>query len=275
MAFRNIIGALIVAAVACIALGAFAQQAKRQVGYQDTPMLPGNKWHVHDGTRPQPKAVDPGTASTPDKPGRAPADAIVLFDGTDLSKWSDGAGNASKWKLENGAMYPVKGSGMNVTREQFGDCQVHVEYQMPNPPRGIDQDRGNSGIFLMGQYEVQVLDNYQNETYADGYAGSVYGQTPPMVNACRKPGEWQTMDIVFTVPRFAADGKLLRPAYETVFHNGVCVQNHTELIGATVWRQLAKYTPHAPKGPLALQDHSHPVHFRNVWVREIKPSDEQ
>src|SRR5437868_1648465 len=188
------------------------------VGYTATPMLPGGKWHVHAPDRPQPRVVTPGTFSTPDQPGKPPADAIVLFDGTDLSKWRAADGKPSGWKVESGAMIvpPAKtpGGGDIFTKEEFGDCQLHVEFATPTPPKGDSQGRGNSGIFLLGLYEFQVLDSYNNRTYADGGAASMYGQVPPLVNASRPPGEWQTYDIVFTAPRFK-DGKLETPAYVT------------------------------------------------------------
>lgn len=251
-----------------------ADENKPKVGYKDTPLLPGGKWHVHDGDRPQPPIVTPGTESTQDAPGKPPSDAVVLFDGSDLSKWTDSKGKPSGWILENGAMItpPAKtpGGGEIRTKDEFGDCQLHVEWSAPNPPKGRDQGRGNSGVFLFGRYEVQVLDCYDNITYADGYAGAVYGQTPPMANACRKPGEWNTYDIIFTGPRFK-DGQVETPAYLTLIHNGVLLQNHTPLLGATVWRALAKYSPHGPKGYIALQDHGNPVRFRNIWIRELKP----
>jgi hypothetical protein len=167
----------------------------------------------------------------------------------------------------------TKGGGTLVSKEQFGDCQLHVEFASPNPPQGVDQGRGNSGVIIMGRYEIQVLDNYGNETYPDGQCGSIYGQYPPLVNACRKPGEWQTYDIIFTAPRFQ-DGKLVKPAYETVIHNGVLLHNHTEVMGAMTHRALPQYTPHGDRGPLVLQDHGNPVRYRNIWYRELKGYDE-
>jgi hypothetical protein len=261
----------LVAAAAAVGLG-LSVQAQQSLGFKDTPMLPGGKWHVHDGDRPQPKAVDPGTASTQAEPGRPPSDAVVLFDGKDLSKWHGDRGPA-EWTVENGYFQVKAGSGTLTTKEEFGDCQIHVEWSSPNPPRGEGQDRGNSGVLIMGRYEVQVLDSYNAKTYPDGQASAIYGQYPPLVNASRKPGEWQTYDILFTGPRFDGE-KLIRPAYETVLHNGVVVHNHAEVLGPMVYRQLAHYTPHGPKGPLALQDHGHPVRYRNIWVRELKDYDQ-
>jgi hypothetical protein len=170
-------------------------------------------------------------------------------------------------------MEVVPRTGDIITREKFGDCQLHVEWAAPNPPRGEDQDRGNSGVYLMGLYEVQVLDSYNAKTYPDGQAAAIYGQFPPLVNASRKPGDWQIYDIIFTAPRFK-DNALMTPAFVTVIHNGVVVHNHKALIGATVHRALARYTPHPEKAPLQLQDHSHPVRYRNIWIRPLTGYDE-
>src|SRR5687768_680566 len=248
-----------------VAIG-FAALAQN-LGYSDTPFLPGGKWRVHDGSRPQPRVVDPGT------PGAPPADAIVLFDGKDLSKWQNN-GSPAKWKVENGYFEVVRNTGTLETKESFsGDCQLHVEWMAPNPPRGSSQGRGNSGVFLMGRYEIQVLDSYESKTYPDGQAASIYGQHPPLVNASRKPGEWQSYDILFTGPRFK-DGKVARPAYATVLHNGVAVHHHAELIGPMAHKVIAPYTPHGEKGPIGLQDHGDPVRFRNIWIRELKDYDQ-
>ncbi len=265
-------------AAACTLEARALQEAKRKIGFKDTPMLPGDKWHVHDGDRPIPPVVTPGTFSTQDEPGKPPSDAVVLFDGKDLSKWHVGRDQPAGWKIEDGAMIGTPGSqpggGTITTNDEFGDCQLHVEWSAPNPPKGQDQGRGNSGVLIMGRYEIQVLDSYENLTYADGQAAAIYGQYPPLVNASRKPGEWQTYDILFTAPRFTTDGKVESPAYVTVFHNGVVVHNHTAMLGPMVYRALARYTPHGPKGPLSLQDHGNPVRFRNIWVRELKGYDE-
>jgi 3-keto-disaccharide hydrolase len=232
-----------------------------------------NKWKIHDPNRPLPPVVDPGTPSTQDLPGHAPSDAVVLFDGKDLSKWAYKDGTAAKWKVENGYAEVVVKTGYIYTREAFGDCQLHVEYAEPIPPKGESQERGNSGVFLMGLYEIQVLDSYQNKTYADGQAAAVYGQYPPLVNASRAPGQWQSYDIIFHGPRFAKDGKLLRPAHVTVFHNGVLVQDNVELTGPTAHGARPPYSPHAEKLPLALQDHGDPVRYRNIWIRELKTAE--
>src|SRR5437879_5191296 len=206
---------LIVVAPAVLAgalIGIFAAKAQQNnLGYQDTPMLPGGKWHVHDGTRPQPKVIDPGSFSTQETQGKAPSDAIVLFDGTDLSKWvADKDGGPAKWKVENG--YAIIGGGGIHTKDDIGDCQLHIEWSAPTPPKGSSQGRGNSGVIFFNRYEVQVLDSYDNQTYPDGQAASIYGSWPPLVNAMKKPGEWNVYDIVFIVPRFE-DGKLTKPGY--------------------------------------------------------------
>lgn len=262
----------IAGAIAAVVLLAGRPLAQK-VGYTDTAMLPGDKWHVHDGNRPQPKIIDPGTASTADAPGRPPSDATVLFDGKDTSHWRDGGRNPTKWVLDNGALASVPGSGYAFSKEEFGDCQLHLEFAEPTPPKGRDQGRGNSGVFFCnGTFEIQVLDSYDNITYPDGQCAAIYGQHPPLVNACRKPGEWQTYDILWTAPKFA-DGKLVSPAYATIIHNGVAVHNHVELYGPTDHRVRRPYTPLPPKGSIGLQDHGNPVRYRNIWVRELKDYD--
>ena len=246
-----------------------APAVEDKLGHQDTPLIPGSKWHVHDGLRPQPKIVTPGSWNSDKGVVDAPSDAIVLFDGKDLSKWKSGDADA-KWKVENGYFEVVAGSGTLATRGEFGpDVQLHIEFATP-PPKGDGQGRGNSGVFFYGRYEIQVLDSFDNPTYPDGQATAVYGQTPPLVNASRKPGEWQVYDIVFNGPRFK-EGKLETPAFVTIFHNGVLTQNHTQLTGATPHLQVGAYTPHPEKGNISLQDHGNPMRFRNVWIRELKP----
>ena len=223
-------------------------------------------WKSHDLSRPQPKVVTAGI-----KPGGPPSDAIVLFDGNDLSQWLSSNGAEPKWKVVDGAMESVPRSGYVVSRQKFGDCQVHVEFASPKNVKGTGQGRGNSGVFLMGEFEVQVLDSYENQTYSDGSAGSIYGQYPPLVNASRKPGEWQTYDIVFKRPRFDAKGNLTSAARLTVFHNGVLVQDGNEALGPTNWIRHKAYENMAGKteGPLSLQDHGNPVRYRNIWVRNL------
>ena len=231
------------------------------------------KWKVHDPDRPAPPAIDSGTASTQESPGRPPSDAVVLFDGKDLSKWAHKDGSAAKWKVENGYFEVVPKTGEIHTREAFSDCQLHVEFTEPAPPKGEGQDRGNSGVFLQGLYETQVLDSYQSKTYADGQASAIYGQYPPQVNASRPPGQWQTYDIVFTAPRFA-QGRLDKPAVVTVFHNGIVVHNADPFWGPTAHRKIDPYTPGTAKGPITLQDHGNPVRYRNVWVRRLQAYDQ-
>jgi len=230
---------------------------------------PDPKYKIHDESRPLPPIVTPGTASAPDAPGKAPSDAIIVFDGSNLDKWAGKDGGAAKWKVENGYAEVVAHTGYIHTKESFGDCQLHVEFMEPVPPHGEGQERGNSGVFLMDTYEIQVLDSYENKTYADGQAGSVYGQYPPLVNAARPPGQWQSYDIVFRGPRFDPGGKLMRPARVTVFHNGVLVQDNVELTGPTGHGERPPYKPGPDKGPLALQDHGNPVRYRNIWIRPL------
>lgn len=222
---------------------------------------------------PQPRVVTPGTASTQDRAGTAPSDAVVLFDGKDLSNWSADDGKKTKWVVEDGAMLPTKDSGMIRSKGEYGSCQLHVEFQTPAPVEGEGQGRGNSGVFLMGQYEVQVLDNYENTTYPDGQAGALYGRKPPLVNACRKPGEWQCYDIIFHRPVFDENGQVVKRATFTVLHNGVLIQDHYDLSGGNGWlgpHAVTDYVAHGDKGPIMLQDHGNPVRFRNIWVRELK-----
>jgi len=228
-----------------------------------------SKWKIHDPNRPLPPIVSPGTSSTPDSPGKPPSDAVILFDGKDLFRWSHKDGSAAKWKVENGYAEVVPKTGYIYTRDSFGDCQLHVEFAEPTPPKGESQDRGNSGVFLMGTYEIQVLDSYDNKTYADGQAAAVYGQFPPLVNSSRPPGQWQSYDIVFHGPRFDQSGKLLRPARVTVFHNAVLVQDNVELSGPTEHGERPPYKPGPEKAPLALQDHGDLVRYRNIWIREL------
>ena len=237
--------------------------ARAGEGYVDTPLLPGGKWHVHDKNRPHPPVVTPGPATEPMAP---PADAVVLFDGKDLSQWGGGT-----WKVENGFVEANK-TGNITTKEKFGSCQLHIEWMEPKP-QGSGQGRGNSGVFLMGRYEIQVLDSYKSETYADGQCAGIYGQTPPLVNACRPPGEWQTYDIAFEAPVFK-DGKILKHAFVTIFQNGVLVQNHTEILGGTSHRSLPSTDPHGEKESISLQDHGNPIRYRNIWIRPVKSIEE-
>lgn len=263
---------LATAAGVLVATAAIVAQNNPDLGFEDTPMLPNQPWHVHDDRRPHPGVVTPGTCSTQDKPGRAPSDAVVLFDGKDLSKWTGPDGRPSDWKVQNG-YFEVGGRGDLVTKDKFGDCQLHVEGSEPPNIQGTSQGRGNSGVILMSRYEIQVLDCYNNPTYADGQAGAIYGQWPPLVNACRPPGQWQMYDIVFEAPKFQGN-KLVKPAYQTVFHNGVLLHNHKEVIGRMVYRQVGTYAPHAAEEPLMLQNHHNPVRYRNIWIRRLHGYDE-
>lgn len=213
--------------------------------------------------QPEPAIVVPADS------GFAPSDAIVLFDGGDLDHWRHVDGGTVEWTSEDGVMTVVAGSGDIETVQGFGDVQLHIEWRTPQIVSGEGQGRGNSGIYLQSRYEVQVLDSYQNRTYSNGQAASIYKQHIPLVNASRPPGEWQSYDIVFLAPRFAAAGSLERPAFITVFHNGVLVQNHVEIHGETLYRGRPAYTPHRARQPLRLQDHSNPVSFRNIWIREL------
>ena len=228
------------------------------------------KWKIHDPTRPMARVVTPG-----DEDRLPPSDAIVLFDGTDLSAWkgTKQPGQPAEWKVENGYMEVTPDTGAIDTKQGFGSCQLHIEWASPDLANGDSQGRGNSGVYLMGLYEVQVLDSYHSTTYADGQAGAVYGQHPPLVNVCKAPGQWQTYDIIFHAPKF--DGsKLVRPADMTVLQNGVLIQDHWILTGPTAWKERPPYSPHPDKLPLSLQDHGNPVRYRNIWIRPLQETKE-
>jgi hypothetical protein len=229
-------------------------------------MAQAQQWPQHSMDRPRPPVVQPGPEQPP---APAPSDAIVLFDGSGLAQWRSQDGGPAKWLVKDGYVEVVPGTGMLVSARPFGDVQLHIEWRTPTPPKGEGQERGNSGIFLMGMYEVQVLDSYQNDTYPDGQAGAIYGQNPPLVNASRPPGAWQTYDIVFRRPRFKPDSTVERPVRMTIFHNGVLVQDAFELIGPTANRARPPYKAHADKLPLTLQDHGNPTRYRNIWIREL------
>lgn len=241
-------------------------------GYNDTPQITGQKWKVHDMERPRPVKVSPGAAVNE----APPSDAIVLFDGKDLSQWvtrgKTGAAEEPTWKVEQGYIEIVPKTGKLVTKQSFGDCQLHVEWMVPASDTGKGQGIGNSGIELMTRYEIQVLESNENLTYADGGAGAIYGVWPPLVNPARPKGEWNVYDIAFEAPRFDGD-KVIKPAYATVIFNGVLVQNHKAFLGSTVWRKNGVYTPHPAEQPLSLQDHSQPVRFRNIWIRRVTDSN--
>ncbi len=244
-----------------------AAEPKPTVQYVDTPT---GRWMVHDEARPAPPIITPGgRRSSP------PSDATVLFDGTQASmaNWTDTKGQPTKWIVGDGYMESVKGAGYIQTKQEFGSCQLHVEFATPSTVQGTSQGRGNSGVFLQGQYEIQVLDSYENKTYPDGQCGALYGRAVPLVNACRKPGEWQTYDVIYHRPMFDKGGKVTRKATFTVFQNGVLIQDHVALEGGTGWinaHTVTDYKAHGDKGPIQLQDHGNPVRYRNIWIRELK-----
>jgi hypothetical protein len=237
--------------------------------------LPGQPWKVHDRSRPQARKVVPGLPVPSKQP---PSDAIVLFDGKDLSRWNtrgrDGKVTEPAWKVENGYCELVPRTGSLMTKEAFGDCQLHLEWMTPigTDPSRVGQMRGNSGVILMGRYEIQVLSSYDNITYADGAAGGIYGLYPPLVNPCRPEGEWNAYDIVFKAPSFQ-DGSLVKPAFLTLFFNDVLAHDHVQLLGSTDTLPIAKYQPHAAEEPLLLQGHAGPVRYRNIWIRRLKGYD--
>ena len=242
MRLMRLMGAVMMLMATAIATAAFVDEYKS-----------GIVW-------PKPAIIDVGPA--PATPAPVPSDAIVLFDGKDLSAWNGG----EHWPIADGAATTAKES--ITSKQAFGDCQIHLEFATPSKVEGSGQGRGNSGLYLMGQYEVQILDSFDNETYFDGQCGAIYKQQPPTVNACRKPGEWQTYDILFTAPRFTEDGQVEKPGFVTVLHNGVCVHNHFELQGSTSYTEPPKYFKHADKLPLHIQFHGNTTRFRSIWVRE-------
>jgi hypothetical protein len=256
--------AILLAVLAAFGIGCNGSQEMADAGVELTSLEDSVRAAVlTEVWEPVPAVVTPGRAGAP------PSDAIVLFDSGDLSEWAAEEGGDAGWRVEGGAMTVVTGSGSIVTRRGFGDIQLHIEWRAPAEVRGESQGRGNSGVYFMQRYEIQVLDSYENSTYPNGQAGAIYKQHIPLVNASRGPGEWQTYDVVFTAPRFDADGTLLSPAYMTAFHNGVLIQNHAELRGPTVWIGEPEYEAHPDRVPILLQDHGNPVSYRNIWVREI------
>ena len=212
---------------------------------------------------PVPPVVTPGEGT------KAPSDAIVLFGGTNLNEWTNDKGGPAGWIVADGCMTVKAGTGMIKTKQGFGDCQLHIEWRAPAEVKGESQGRGNSGIFLQDRYEVQVLDCYNNKTYSNGQTGSIYKQSIPLVNACKKPGEWQVYDIIYMAPRFSENGRIAVPARITVLHNSVLIQNNVEIRGTTPYIGLPEYIPHSIKEPLSLQDHGNPVSYRNIWIREL------
>jgi hypothetical protein len=250
--------------IACLIAGAGLFACLADEGGR--PERPVARWRQHDIRRPRPPVVEPAEAGIALKP---PKDAIVLFDGTSLDAWKSAWGGPVKWRVVDGTLETVPGAGMIETKGTYGDIQLHVEWAAPVPAVGTGQDRGNSGVFLMGDFEIQVLDSFNADTYADGQAGAIYGQYPPLFNASRPPGQWQTYDVAFRRPRFDSSGKLLAPARITLFHNGILVQNNEESFGPTSWLKWLAYTDRGGRGPIALQDHDHPVRYRNIWLREL------
>ncbi len=267
-------GVFVVLSLGFSQLAITADEKPAPIGYTDTPLVPGQKWRVHDASRPEPYGVIAGTEGNQCRPGRPPSDAIVLFDGTDLSKWAGSDGKAAKWKVENGYMEVVAKTGAIKTKQGFGSCQLHVEFATPARVEGDSQHRGNSGVFLMDSYEIQILDSYHNRTYSDGQAAAIYGQYPPLVNSSRAPGKWQTYDIIFEAPKFDGD-KVVKPAYVTILHNGVLVHHHAKILGHVVHADAPKYVPHPEKAPISLQDHGNPMRFRNIWIRPLRGYDER
>lgn len=239
-----------------------AKDGSGVVGYKDTPVQPWSGFHVHDPDRPAPKKIEPGESGRGDLAGTAPSDAVVLFDGKDLEQWQPSA-----WKLEGGLL--VATNGPLKTKQDFGDCQLHVEFQEPVEQTDNMMNRGNNGVMLLGCIEVQIFDSYTTKIYPDGQAAAIYSQTPPLVNACRKPGEWQSYDIVFVAPKFDAAGKLTAPARLTVLHNGVLVHLNQEVYGHSPHAGLASYAGVQAKAPLSFGAHNCPVRFRNIWIRNL------
>jgi hypothetical protein len=264
---KSLIYLLIGAGLSVLGLGrghsaelVFAKDGSGVYGYKDTPILPWCGYHVHDPDRPAPPRVDPGPPLPPTPP---PSDALVLFDGRDLSKWQPTA-----WKLVDDCVEATDGD--LVTQDSFGSFQLHLEWLAPANFEGPWYNRGNNGVFLHGLYEIQIFDSFNEKIYPDGQAAAIYGQTPPLVNACRPPGQWQSFDIIFLAPEFQ-NGKLVWPARVTVFHNGVLVHLNQEIHGATGHRIVPRYDPKVTRGPIRLNGHGCPVRFRNIWLRPLEP----
>jgi len=269
---NRVVLAGVLACLLAIAAGCAVEQTTKEGEKMMYVKTDTGRWLVHDMNRPAPAVISPGTESTATEAGEAPSDAIVLFDGTDLSKWTSRRGGPAKWSVQGGFMEAVKDAGDIKTKEKFGSCQLHVEFTTPSRVTGTGQGRGNSGVFLMGIYEVQVLDSYKNTTYPDGQCGALYGRAVPLVNACREPGEWQSYDIIFHRPIFKGK-KVVRKATFSILQNGVLVHDHVELEGGTDWRgehAVSEYEPHEDKGPIMLQDHGNPIRYRNIWIRELR-----
>ncbi|NLF09793.1 MAG: DUF1080 domain-containing protein [Pirellulaceae bacterium] len=271
--FNRFFAVLILGSFAIGVIAPFDGRAEDDgLGYKYTPQLPNSKWRVHDRNRPQAPKVVPG-----ETPGAPPSDAVVLFDGTDFTQWektkaknlgAESGDDALDRKLIQDGSFDIMKTGWIQTKQHFGDCQLHIEWAAPKKADAGNLDWGNSGIFFLGQYELQVLESHDNKIYADGMAGAIYGQTPPLANPARKPGEWQTFDVIFTAPRFAGE-KLLSPAYITVLWNGVLVQNHTEIMGSTRHLTFPNYRSFESSAPLVIQPHRSAVRYRNIWIRPL------
>ncbi|MGJ8679507.1 3-keto-disaccharide hydrolase [Paraglaciecola sp.] len=268
--FVRLITAVSLSASLCGIAQSANQQKQDVFGYTNTPIIPGTQWHVHDPRRPQPEVVTPKSAVVQ----QAPADAIVLFDGSNMDAFERSKDSKPvQWLIEDGVVTiqkdPKTGKNQSIrTKEKLGDMQLHIEWRSPVKTDKKRQQKGNSGLYIMGRYEVQILDSYQNPVYPDGQAAALYGQTPPLANASLPPGVWQSYDIVFEAPKFDDKGKLTKKAHATVFHNGVLVQHRTPLNGPTGHKSVKEYQAHGPS-PLVIQDHSSPVSFRNIWVRKL------
>lgn len=272
MTTKHIVRSLISSLISLGTASSVFAATQQGLGYKDTALIPGTQWHVHDGDRPQPRIVKPGEKFSHLAP--APSDAVVLFDGKDLSKWQEGDGSPARWKIENGYMEVAPRTGSIRTKDKFADFQLHLEFATPSEVKGNGQGRGNSGVLMNGIYEVQVLDCYGNKTYPDGQCGALYGQTPPLVNASKPPGEWQSYDIIFESPRWDANGKISKKANVTVIHNGIVLHHKREYLGSTPHAKNGDYnTPHAPEMYIELQDHGNPMRFRNIWVRSLGEYD--
>ena len=282
----------LVAIVAMVVCHSSAQTtsstAERIEGFTDTPMLPGDRWHQHDPSRPQPPVITPGNIFS--EGAAPPSDAQVLFDGKDLSKWEGGPeqnpnwkGQDASWKIQDGYVEVTPPDGTDIrTRGRWSDFQLHIEWATPNPPTNHGQARGNSGILINGMYEIQVLDSYNDKTYPDGQAGALYGQMPPLVNPSKPPGQWQTYEIIWESPRWNDKGELIQKACVTVIYNGVVVQHRAEFIGRTegigdgvAYKAKPFYQQHDPTVFIQLQNHhSDPVRFRNIWIRDLNLAEQ-
>jgi hypothetical protein len=267
---KNMTHKIILSIFAVSASASILAAEQKGLGYDDTPLVPGTKWHIHDGARPQPRIVKPGEHFS--QKADPPSDATVLFNGKDFSQWVGEGGKEVKWKLQDDYMETTH-TGRIHTKDEFGDFQMHLEFATPSKVEGSGQGRGNNGVNIFGRYEIQVLDSYNNPTYPDGQAGAIYGQTPPLANASKGPGEWQTYDIIFESPRWDDSGKQIKSGYVTLIHNGVVLHNRRELLGGTNHRQIVPFKQHPPHGFIELYEHGNPVRFRDIWIRPLGEYD--